>query len=157
MPAITRTMMKNPELEIYRRRLPHWRFEGSVSFVTWRLHHNQKILSPKERELVLSAIKHFENVRYQLYAFVVMDNHVHVIVQPYENNRMQDITYSWKSFTAHKLQREYGRVGAMWQDESFDRIIRSEAEFLEKVNYILNNPRKKWPEVVDYPWVGLAE
>jgi hypothetical protein len=30
--------------------------------------------------------------------------------------------------------------------------MRDDAEFLEKAQYILNNPRKRWPEVEEYPW-----
>ncbi|WP_194722828.1 hypothetical protein [Noviherbaspirillum malthae] len=61
--------------------------------------------------------------------------------------------HSWKSFTANRLQREHGRVGAVWQQESFDRIVRDEAEWLEKIQYIMNNPLKRWPELKTYQWV----
>ncbi len=54
----------------YRRRLPHWRLSGSTYFVTWRLQRGQADLTPTERELVVSAIKHFEHERYELTAFV---------------------------------------------------------------------------------------
>lgn len=40
------------------------------------------------------------------------------------------------------------------QDEYFDRIVRDEAELLEKAQYIINNPFKVWPEIEEYPWVG---
>ena len=47
--------------------------------------------------------------------------------------------------------------GSIWQDERFDRIVRDEAEFLEKWQYIMNNPLKK--ELVqspeDYPWLYM--
>lgn len=61
--------------------------------------------------------------------------------------------HSWKSFTANTLQRQFGRKGYIWLDEYFDRIVRDEEEFLEKAQYILNNPAKKWPEIEDYEWV----
>ena len=148
--------MKNPELTIYHRRLPHWRYDKSIYFVTWRLHRRQKPLTPAERDMVKSAIEYFEGSRYDLYAYVVMDDHVHILFNPKDKRRVQDIVYSWKSFTANKMQRETGRQGAIWQDEYFDRIVRSESEFLEKANYILNNPRKRWSDVKEYQWVGLG-
>ncbi len=149
--------MKNPELTIYYRRLPHWRLEGQVYFVTWRLHVTQKTLTSKERNLVRSALSHFEGERYSLFAYVVMDDHVHVLFSPLEGNELKSIIHSWKSFTGHRLCREFGRPSPVWQDESFDRIVRNEAEFLEKGNYILSNPRKRWPDMEDYPWVGLGK
>jgi len=149
-------MPKNPELTSYRRRLPHWRLEGSTYFVTWRLHPNQRPLSPEERDVVASAIRHFEKVKCELFVFVVMDDHCHVLFIPIGDHQLKDIVYSWKSYSAYRIQREFKHVGAIWQDESFDRIVRNEAEFLEKGNYILNNPRKRWPEIEDYPWVGLG-
>ena len=84
-----------------------------------------------------------------------MNDHVHVLFSPNSDHRVEEILHTWKSYTAHALQRT-GRVGPVWQDESFDRIVRTEAEFVEKEVYIRNNPRKRWPDVVDYPWVGVG-
>lgn len=86
-----------------------------------------------------------------------MDNHAHVLVKPILEHDLQSILHSWKSFTALQLQRQFGRQKAIWQDEYFDRIVRDEAEFLEKAQYILNNPRKRWPELEEYSWVGYFD
>ncbi len=61
--------------------------------------------------------------------------------------------HSWKSFTARQMQREHQRCGRIWQDESFDRIVRDDEEFAQKLDYIVGNPWKRWPELGDYPWV----
>ena len=50
----------------------------------------------------------------------------------------------------------FHRKGAIWQKESFDRIVRSEEEYLKKGNYILNNSFGRWPELEDYIWVGVG-
>ena len=142
-------------LKICRQRLPHWRLSGSVYFVTWRLQPNQPILQPDECDLVKSTLFHFDGDRYELFAWVVMHNHVHIIIRPLENYRLHDILHSWKSYSANILQRKFGRRNCIWQDEYFDRIVRDEEEFLEKAQYILNNPRKVWPEIAAYDWVGI--
>jgi len=54
------------ELVIYRRRMPHWRLAGSVYFVTWRLTPPQTELTTDERGIIMSALKHFDNHRYEL-------------------------------------------------------------------------------------------
>ncbi len=152
-------MTKPPseELVIYQRRMSHWRLSGSVYFVTWRLEFSQSELTPDERAVIMSALKHFNNQRYELFAGVVMHNHVHVLVKSLGDYRLQDLVQSWKSFTAHKLNQDYHRKVPIWQKEYFDRIVRDEREFLDKAQYIINNPLKQWPEMEDYPWVWIKE
>lgn len=145
--------MNSKDLHIYRRNLPHWRLEGASYFVTWRLYPGRPVLDPEERAEVMQAFQHFDGKRYELSAYVVMDDHVHAVVQPLDGHDLMQIVHSWKSFTANRLQREHGRAGAVWQQESFDRIVRDEAEWLEKIQYIMNNPLKRWPELKSYPWV----
>lgn len=149
--------LSKEHVSIYRRKLPHWRKAGAVYFVTWRLHSSQPALTPDERTLVVAALEHFQRERYILFAHVVMDNHAHVLVKPIHENVLQSILHSWKSFTALQIQRQFGRQGAVWQDEYFDRIVRDEEEFLEKAQYILNNPQKRWPELEEYAWVGYFD
>jgi REP element-mobilizing transposase RayT len=146
--------LKKEELMIYRRRLPHWRLAGSVYFITWRLHPGQFELSPEERDIIAGAVKHFDDDRYDLLAYVVMHDHVHVLVKPAEKYGLAQLVHSWKSFTANRLQRHFNRYKCVWQDEYFDRIVRDEAELLEKALYIINNPFKVWPDIEEYQWVG---
>jgi len=148
--------MKSGDLYTYQRNLPHWRLDGAVYFVTWRLIRTQSPLLPPEKDLIETAVRFFDGKRYELLAFVVMDDHVHVLLMPLGDVRIESLVHSWKSFTAHEMQKKYGRVTPVWQAEYFDRIVRDEAEYLEKANYILNNPRKRWPEIEDYRWVGLG-
>jgi REP element-mobilizing transposase RayT len=145
------------KLTIYKRRLPHWCMSGAVYFITWRLFPTQPELMHDERSVVASALKHFDGSRYALFAYVVMHNHVYVLVEAREKYPLQDIVHSWKSYTANSLQREFGRKDRIWQDEYFDRIVRDEGEFLQKAQYILNNPWKTWPEIKEYQWVGFKE
>jgi len=135
--------------------LPHWRLRGATYFVTWRLHQLQLRLTPEERSLVVSALRYFDGMRFTLIAFVVMDDHVHVVVQPMEEHRLEMIVHSWKSFTARSLQRQFGRKGRVWQDEYFDRIVRNDAELLATVEYVAHNPSERWPELTAYPWLGF--
>jgi putative transposase len=101
--------LNKEELEIYRRRLPHWRLEGSVYFITWRLHPSQYELASEERSIVTNALKHFDVQKYDLLAYVVMHNHVHVLVKPTEKYTLSQMVHSWKYFTANRLQRRFKR------------------------------------------------
>jgi len=140
-----------------KRKLPHLTIPGSIYFITWRLRDNQAKLSPEERTLVQATITHFNNQRYTLYAFVVMDDHVHLLVQPHANWSLEKLLHSWKSFSSHQLAHQCQRPTPIWQPERFDRVIRNEPEFLETMSYILGNPNKRWPDIQTYPWVwGLG-
>jgi putative transposase len=139
--------------EVYRRKLPHWRRDGATYFVTWRVAEEQGELDSAERELVVSALRAFEGQRYELDAWVVMNDHVHVIVRPMAEWSLKSIVHSWKSFTANRMQRGGRRTGRVWQDEYFDRIVRDEKELLQKYRYILGNPYKRWPLLNEYQWV----
>jgi REP element-mobilizing transposase RayT len=156
MPIPPQFEMKTPKLEIYRRKLPHWRLTGSVYFVTWRLADHQPCLSSEERTLVVTTIKHFENRRYTLPAYVVMDDHVHVLVLPLEGFALHRIVHSWKSFSAQRLASDGARIPPVWQREYFDRIVRNDDELRQKAQYILGNPLKRWPSIEEYPWAGFG-
>ena len=79
--------------------------------------------------------------RYELHAFVVMSNHVHVLFEPLA--QVAGITRALKGFTARRANEVLHRIGQpFWQDESFDHWIRNAREFERIVHYIENNPVK---------------
>jgi REP element-mobilizing transposase RayT len=147
--------MAADDFKIYRGRLPHWRVSDAVYFVTWRLAEGHPELSPDERDLLAAALRSFDKVRYQLIGYVVMYDHVHVVLEPHTGNDLTRLVQSWKSYTANRIQRTSGRTGRIWQREYFDRIIRDEDELRNCLEYILGNPGKRWPEVQHYPWIWV--
>ncbi len=95
---------------------------------------------PKHALTVASSLRHSDGKHYALGAFVVMPNHVHALVQPADQATLTAIVHSWKSYTAHELQRMAGIKGRVWQEESFDRIVRDVIELKKFHDYILANP-----------------
>lgn len=98
-------------------------------------------------ELVAGALKHFDRARYELHAWCVMPNHVHVLLYLANGRALPSIIHSWKSYTAHVIGR-----GPIWQKEYFDRVIRSPQEYADTKAYILRNPEKAG--LRDWLWVG---
>ena len=97
------------------------------------------------RRIVENALWHFAGERYALYAYVVMPNHVHVLFMPSEGQTLSGTVASWKKFTARHLNDALGEVGAVWEKESFDTLVRSERHFQTIVGYIKrNDPAKAW-------------
>ncbi len=149
--------MDEPEFFIKRANLPHWRMKGAIYFLTWRIHRLQTILNEEERELVCRSLRHFDGQRYLLGAYVVMDDHVHVLTCCLPPFSLDQIVRSWRSFTANQLQRAGGRTGEVWQTEPFDRVVRDKREAQQKINYIMTNPFKRWPNLTRYPFMGSGE
>jgi REP element-mobilizing transposase RayT len=145
--------MLEEEFSTFQRRLPQWRLRGGVYFVTWRLTPSHAKLSFADREAVAGAVEFFNGTRYHLFAYVVMDDHIHVLVQPGADHSLSSILHSWKSFTAHELNKQSGRGGRVWQEDNYTRIIRDESELQAVAEYIQGNPFKRWPDVTDYPFM----
>ncbi|MBL0034464.1 MAG: transposase [Flavobacteriales bacterium] len=123
---------------------------------------------PEIARLVERTFLHFHGQRYQIHAWCVMPNHVHVLFQPLGTWTMSKIVASWKSFTGRRISAfvqtglEPGLGGAglepggpggrspglqpgatrIWQREYFDRYIRDEVQYANVVDYIHNNPVK---------------
>lgn len=93
---------------------------------------------PEIRQIVIDSLHHFDGIRYALFDYVVMPNHVHMLILPYIG--LDEIMHTIKSYTAKIINRRLGRQGTVWQHESFDHLIRSNKEFREKRDYILHNP-----------------
>ena len=97
---------------------------------------------PKIGQMVTDAIlyRHHELKHYDLHAFVVMANHVHLMFTP-----LVDVTklmHSLKRFTAREANSFLGSTGQFWQRESYDRLVRDGTEFDRIKHYIENNPVK---------------
>jgi REP element-mobilizing transposase RayT len=109
---------------------------------------------PEIAALVVEALRDGEREfhRYQLHSFVVMPNHVHMLVTP------SVVSGKWlgplKGFTAHEANVILGRTGSFWQSESYDHLARSDDEFGRIRKYIENNPVKAGlvQRAEDYQW-----
>jgi putative transposase len=94
---------------------------------------------------------------YELFAWVLMSNHVHVLLQPHKP--LRQVTRAVKNSSARSANLILGRTGRFWQDESYDHWIRDGKEFERIVQYIAWNPVRaglvKHPEM--WPWSSAAK
>ncbi len=128
-----------PDLIRKDRILPHLRLPGATYFLTWRTQDGVD-LSERERTEVLSALLHFDSQRCRTYAAVVMSNHVHWIVRPYDGVDLDGLLESVKRFSATKINEQRGVRGHLWHAKGFDHIIRNLDYFNEFVHYLVQNP-----------------
>lgn len=108
---------------------------------------------PMIAELAEEALRCFDGERYHLAAWVVMPNHVHLLVEVWEIP-LSDLVKSWKGFVARKANKRLGRGGGFWEREYLDTIIEDEEHRRTAIHYIENNPTKS--KMVfnpkDWPW-----
>jgi len=95
---------------------------------------------PSAASIVESALLHFQGERYALSAWSVMPNHVHAVVTPFADRDLSRILHSWKSFSAHEINKVLARKGRVWEKESFDHLVREKRAFEKFVTYTENNP-----------------
>ncbi|MDZ4289015.1 MAG: transposase [Prosthecobacter sp.] len=114
-----------------------------------RCHGCCPLRDPEASRLVSDALLHFHGERVWTGDFVIMPNHVHVIVQAFPGVTLEDWLYSVKRFTSLQMGRKESvaalvsrRSEHLWQIESFDRVIRDEAELARTREYIAKNPRR---------------
>jgi carbamoylphosphate synthase large subunit/REP element-mobilizing transposase RayT len=103
-----------------------------------------------QAQVVANTLRHFAGTRYHLDSFVVMPNHVHVLVQPLPGYHLKEIMRSWKSYSAHQINKQLGRSGPVWMQESFDRIVRDWDALEHSRKYIARNPEKAGLSATEY-------
>jgi REP element-mobilizing transposase RayT len=132
--------MQEAELRIKHRRLPHWTLDGSTYFVTFRVAGD--FFTSVERRTVLDHIRSGHGKFYDLAAAMVMPDHAHLILKPKGEFDLSRIMKGIKGVSARRVNALRETTGNVWQDESWDRILRDTAEFEEKLQYMIDNPVK---------------
>ena len=95
---------------------------------------------PAAAGIVGGALRHFDDKRYLLDSYVVMPNHVHVLVGLTPEFHLQQIVHSWKSYTSNELRPFKSAVGPVWQDGYRDRLLRNSRHLRACRVYISENP-----------------
>jgi REP-associated tyrosine transposase len=161
-----------------RRRVEAWLDAGHGSCV---------LGFPGATACAVDTWRRFAGERYDLIAWVVMPNHVHVLIRTYEGVALGKIVQSWKSYTGRQIREmveensragdqgsQEGRAGArpswecraparqpegLWMREYWDRHIRDEPHFQAVVDYIHKNSVKAGlvGRAEGWPWTSARE
>jgi len=140
-----------------RTKLPHdapdWVEARSVFFLTIcaRDRGKQTLTERNRAEKIIRAARHYHEIEHwHLHLFLVMPDHLHMLLSFPEEQTFRKLIFSWKSFTART-------GGFLWQRDFFDHRLRSDESFEEKATYIRMNPVRaglvgqlgEWPHVWD--------
>jgi putative transposase len=160
---------------------PHFDIDGAIFFITTRLNEEGRPLTNKEAGIIQNIIVDMAfKKELKLYAYIVMPNHLHVLVQPIENgisktmqllkgrsSRKINILREAKASptqnntkgTTARGRGDFSRPINVWQKGFFDFTILTEQKFREKFNYIHYNP-VKWglvKKAEDYEYSSAPE
>ncbi len=107
---------------------------------------------PEVAKVVSQALWFFHGTRYDLEAWVVMPNHVHVLFTQYAP--LGRVVGGWKSYTARQANRLRHRTGQFWAVDYWDTYMRDDAHTTRTRRYIENNPVKAHlvREPAQWPW-----
>ncbi len=94
------------------------------------------------RQIVGDALTHFHGERVWIGDYVIMPNHVHVLMTPMPGFELESILRSVKGFSARECNRALAGSGTFWQRESYDHIVRDLDQLERFQNYIGANPSK---------------
>ena len=145
--------------EFHRRRLPHIEAGERPVFVTFCT--DKRLVIPESvRSIVLAACVHSHRTRFHMHGAIVMPDHVHLVLTPIlkeseDPYSISEIMQGIKSSSAHTLNKALKRSGKLWQEESFDRVIRNVEVVREKVEYVCLNPVRAGLVLNEdqYPWL----
>jgi REP element-mobilizing transposase RayT len=140
----------------YRRHLPHLVNQGKNYFITFRTQRWYVIPPAGRTEIVATAVDlHLKWC--WVHVITVMPDHAHTILTPYGDD-FAEVMQRLKGGSSFRANRILNRRGQLWQDESFDHILRSDESLTQKMDYICDNPVRaglvqRWQ---DYPWTWRA-
>ena len=133
--------------------LTRYHHTGQSHFVTSTCYHRHSLFtSDASRRVFESALERVRrSFRLRVYGYVVMPDHIHLLVSEPEQDTLADAVKSLKQGVARRL---IGDADHFWQKRYYDFNVRNHAQFIEKLHYIHWNPVKKglceFPE--DWPW-----
>ena len=147
----------------YRRMLPHYQKAGRAVFITFC-----KLLPapfpPEARDMVLKSCLYDHKKRYDLHAAIIMPDHVHLLLTPLCDKAgwpygRPGILKLIKGASARSINQLTATTGPVWQEESFDHVLRSQESLEQKLEYIRQNPVRRGlvhkPE--DYRWLWVEQ
>ncbi|HNX01066.1 MAG TPA: transposase [Candidatus Cloacimonadota bacterium] len=125
-------------------------------------HSGNFLLNRTCAQLMATEIHHHNKVLYDLYAYTIMPNHIHLLIKPLHDETGQfyslsKIMHLIKGRSSRFINLELKRSGKLWQDEYYDHYVRNETELNNIIRYIILNPFKagfvEQPKLWEWTWV----
>lgn len=140
--SMPQEVLEKWRLELEREEISETDFRRRVEYYLDQNYGKCYLRRQDVAEMIEENLQRFDGEKYKLYAWVIMPNHLHLLLTPINGFSLSEIVHSCKSYTASKANRLLGRAGRFWFPEPFDRFIRNSEHFEKTRTYIENNPVK---------------
>lgn len=119
--------------------LKRYQNTGQSHFVTFTCYHRRPLMTtPSSRRIIESALERIRrNFHLRVYGYVVMPDHVHLLLSEPQYGTLADALKSLKQGVSRRL---IGNAEHFWQKRYYDFNVRNYAQFVEKLRYIHRNP-----------------
>ena len=91
------------------------------------------------QRIIEETLDYYDGERYELFDYIIMPNHVHLLIIPGTAYTLEQLLHTIKGYSANKINKILNRKGKLWQKESFDRMIRNRDDYMVKKEYIKHN------------------
>src|SRR5256884_4837081 len=138
--------------------LTRFHHSGQSHFVTFCCYHRRRLLTTNaSRRIFESALERVRrSYRLHVYGYVVMPEHVHILLSEPQQGTLADALKSLKQGVSRRL---IGEAEHFWQKRYYDFNIRNHAQFVEKLRYIHRNPVKRGlcERAEDWEWSSFRQ
>ena len=115
--------------------------------------------SPTAADMLIKVLYEVRlETSFSLLAFVVMPDHVHLVLRPPSSHRLGQVIQFLKGRFSRRYNEMTGRTGPLWQSRYHERILRSERELVAAIEYVHGNPVAAGLAVVasGFPWSSAS-
>lgn len=125
---------------------------GAEYHVTARINRSEMLLMPEEtKSLLIKVIERAKKrYRFQIKNFCIMNNHIHLLIKPDENESLSRIMQWILSVFAMAWNRRHNLRGHVWGERFYSRVIQGIVDYLRVFMYIDDNP--VYAQLVNCPW-----
>ena len=131
-------------------------YNNAVYHISIRGNNKQMILREDLDKIVfLKTLRKFKNrFKFKLFGFVIMDNHVHLVIETNDSINISKIMQAVALSYSQKFRHKYNYTGYVWQGRFKSNVIDNDRYILECINYIHNNPIRAGVvnSIEEYPW-----
>ena len=110
-----------------------------INFSTWQ-RRRLFVVENYARLFLKTTYRYRREGRFQLHAFVVMPEHVHLLLTPADDVTLEHAVQLIKGGYSHALGSMIGRTREIWQRGFTDHRIRDGQDYEHHRNYIHQNP-----------------
>jgi REP element-mobilizing transposase RayT len=110
-------------------------------------------------QIVEDAISFYSGQKYEVDAYVIMPDHIHLLITPFEGFDLDKILFCMKNYSGKSISKVHKTKGRFWQPDHFDHIVRNLGYWIKYFDYIHNNPVKAniVNTPIEYNWSSLSK